>query len=85
MTIQTRFELEIRYETVNKHSHGKDCYVLILLLIFGWETYSFSIEKYFSNVLADHVTFQTTPLPGRAKHLVRLYSIGQRVMAITVG
>ena len=76
ITIRTRFELEIRYETVKKYNHDEDCYIRILLSRFYKELYSFSIEKSFSNVLADYVTFQTTPLPGRAKDLVRMYPIG---------
>ena len=84
MTIQTRFELEIQYKTVKKHNHDKDCYVLILLDEFGLEAYSFSIENSFSNILVDHVTFQTTPSPGRAKDLVKMYPIGQLPLSITV-
>ena len=76
ITIQPRFELEIRYETMKKYNHDEDCYILILLSRFYQELYSFSVEKSFSNVLADYVTFQTTPSPGRAKDLVRMYLIG---------
>ena len=47
------------------------CYVPILLYQFGEEIYSFSIKKSFPNVLADRVTFQTTPSPGRAKDLFK--------------
>ena len=76
ITIQTRFELQLRYEAVKKYNHDEDCYILILLSRFYKELCLFGIEKTFSNVLVDYVTFQTTPSIGRAKDLVRIYLIG---------